>query len=77
MMDVHYTKDDKEMIVESNMQSTAVLELDQILDIQGPKIPSWENWPICVCLILGPAAPMAQQDEAKLSWLIDSLRITL
>ena len=42
-MDVHYTKDDKEMIVESNMQSTAVLELDQILDIQGPKIPSWGN----------------------------------
>ena len=46
MMDLH-TKDDKEMIVKSTLQSTAVLELDQILDIQGPKIPSWENWPIC------------------------------
>ena len=45
MMDLH-TKDDKEMIVKSTLQSTAVLELDQILDIQGPKIPSWGNWPI-------------------------------
>ena len=47
MMDLH-TKDDKEMIVKSTLQSTAVLELDQILDIQGPKIPSWRNWPIYV-----------------------------
>ena len=46
MMDLH-TKDDKEMIVKSTLQSPAVLELDQILDIQGPKIPSWGNWPIC------------------------------
>ena len=37
MMDLH-TKDDKDMIVKSTLQSTAVLELDQILDIQGPKI---------------------------------------
>ena len=25
---------------------------------------------------IGPAAPMAQQADAKLSWLIDSLRLT-
>ena len=46
MMDLH-TKDDKEMIVKSTLQSPAVLELDQILDIQGPKIPSWGNRPMC------------------------------
>ena len=39
MMDLH-TKDDTEMIVKSTLQSKAVLEHDQILDIQGPKIPS-------------------------------------
>ena len=46
MMDLH-TKDDKDMIIKTTMQSKAVLELNQILDIQGPKIPSWGNWPIC------------------------------
>ena len=42
MIDLN-TKDDKEMIVKSTLQSTAVLELNQILDIRGPKIPSWGN----------------------------------
>ena len=40
MMDLH-TKDDKEMIVKSNLQSTAVVELDQILGVRGLKMPSW------------------------------------
>ena len=49
MMDLH-TKDDKEMIVKSTLQSTAVLELDQILDIQGQKsrpgeIDPYVHWP--------------------------------
>ena len=45
MMDLH-TKDDKQMSVKSTLQSTAVLELDHILDIQGPKILFWGNQPI-------------------------------
>jgi len=45
MVDLH-TKDDKKMIVKSTLQSKADLELDQILDIRGPKILSWGNWPI-------------------------------
>ena len=49
MMDLH-TKDDKEMIVKSTLQSPAVLDHDQILDIQGPKIPSWGKRPICAAL---------------------------
>ena len=39
MIDLN-TKDDKEMIVKSTLQSTAVLEHNQILDIWGPRIPS-------------------------------------
>ena len=40
MIDLH-TRDDKEMVVKSTLQSRAALELDQILDVQDPEIPSW------------------------------------
>ena len=42
-----YTKDDKEIIVKWTLQSTVVLELDQILDIWGPQIPSWGKLSMC------------------------------